>query len=105
MTRKNKKDKDKIVQQLTDHLNNLAVSKFLKECKTEIKVNSDDYKFFNYVNNTIIRQLDRILNHKISKQELNDRLETIGVFANLIAMHVQGKDKSEFQFGTGDKDD
>lgn len=105
MSRKSKKDKDELVQQLTDHLNNLAVSKFLKECKTSIKVDSDDYKFFYYVNNIIIQQLDRILNHKISKQELNDRLETIGVFANLIAMHVQGKDKSMFQFGIGDKDE
>ena len=100
----------------TQKIQELLIQEKIKELKIEKpkiknavdivdKVNSDDYKFFNYVNNTIIQQLYRILNYKVSKQELHDRLETIGVFANLIAMHVQGKDKSEFQFGTGDKDD
>lgn len=105
MARKSKKDKDRLVQQLTDNLNSLAVSKFLQECKTSIKVDSDDYKFFYYVNNIMVQQLDKILNHEISKQELNDRLNVIGGLANLIAVHVQGKDKSMFQFKIGDKDD
>lgn len=95
-------DNNDPLKYLTEHLEMVKyydkIEEILKNTKSEIKEDSDDYKFFYCALNGCMNMINTLITKVKVSEESKEFIIEIGKLVALMIAHVQGVDKTDYNF-------
>ena len=95
-------DNNDPLKDLTEHLEMVKyydkIEETLKNTKSEIKEDSDDYKFFYCALNACMNMINTLITKVRVSEESKEFIIEIGKLIALMIAHIQGIDKTDYNF-------